>query len=208
MNFKVGFSNYNGEEINQLIKNKQWGTLVEIGEPAVEPLIESLRKIRISSFRFVLTTLGDIGDRRGVETLINFSNRPDYNISLSAIKSLGKIGDFRAVEPLIKALKIHNKYIRREAATALGMIGDQQAVEPLIECLSDPDKYLRHIAAKALYNIDDPRSTHALIGYMFKQKLFFGKERRNKIAKFLGFKTITSWAITVRDNYNWPRPNK
>ena len=63
---------YSRDEINLLIKNRSWEELVRIGDPAVEPLIDSIGRNKISSIRFVLATLGIIGDRRGTATLIEY----------------------------------------------------------------------------------------------------------------------------------------
>ena len=198
----------NTEEINELIKRKQWASLVQIGEPAVEPLIASLARIKFSSIRFVLATLGDIGDRRGVETPIQFANTKDYYIRSSAIKSLGKIGDPTAVEPLIKVLISRNKNHRREAAKALGMIGDPKATEPLIGCLTNPDKHLELEAALALVKIDNARATNRLIRSILNRKLSFWENLRNHIVKIFRLAEVQSLAITVRDNCNWSQQNE
>ena len=191
------------EEINELIKHKQWELLVQIGEPAVVPLIASLARIKFSSIRFLLATLGDIGDRRGVNTLIQFINIGDYYITSSAIKSLGKIGDPTAVESLIKVLISSNKNHRRESAKALGMIGDPKAIELLNCCLSDPDKHLQLEAALALIKIDNARATNCLIRYILDKKNSFWENLRNHLAKIFRLTELQSWAITVRDNCNW-----
>ena len=194
---------YSEDEINLLMKTRSWDELVRIGEPAVDPLIAGLRRNKISSARFVLATLGNIGDRRATATLIEYLKLGDYSLRCAAAKGLGKIGDPDAVKPLVFQLTCQNKSLRREAAQALGLIGDSAAVDPLIRLLSLPDKYLQRDAAVALTLINDPRSAHPLIGYILKRQPFFWEELRKSLATFLGLNALRSQFITVRDNYNW-----
>lgn len=107
------------------------------------------------------------------------------------------------MNPLIAALNDYNKHLRREAAIALGLIGDAAAVDSLTRLLTHPDKYLRRNAAKALIRINDPRSAHPLIGYILNAQPFFWEEQLNKIADYFRLREVRSWAIILRDNYNW-----
>lgn len=107
--------------------------------------------------------LGDIGDKRAVEPLIDALRDADYTVQWSAAEALGKIGDKRAVEPLITTLKTGDEYLRKRAAEALGDIGDKRAVEPLINALKDEDESVRSSAAEALGNIGDVRAVEPLI---------------------------------------------
>ncbi len=72
--------------INVLIRKTQWESLIQIGEPAVEQLIDSIGQVKNSSLRFVLTTLGDIGDSRGIEMLIHYINLEPNRIRFSVMK--------------------------------------------------------------------------------------------------------------------------
>lgn len=108
-----------------LIFQKAAGSKVQdvierIGEPAVEPLIEILKKSQKGEWA-------------------------PY-VRQEVTKILGRFGDKRAVEPLIAALRRGNedrKILWRERqyiAKALGSIGDDRAVEPLIEALTSAKK--------------------------------------------------------------------
>ena len=101
--------------------------LVEIGEPAVEPLIAVLKDSDENVRNLAIVSLGDIGDARAVEPLIAVLKDSDANVRNLAIVSLGDIGDARAVEPLIHALKDSNKKVRSFAAKTLKKIGGEKA---------------------------------------------------------------------------------
>jgi len=95
--------------------------IVEIGAPAVEPLIKALKRDEDEIARWVAT------------------------------EALGRIGDNRAVDPLIETLKndVHPD-VRWHTAEALGILGDEKAVEFLKDALKDEDNWVRDFAEEAL----------------------------------------------------------
>ena len=130
--------------------------LVEIGESAVEPLLEALEDLRLRWGAIV--ALGDIGDARAVEHIIPLLDDRDPLIKGAAAIALGKIGDSRAVEPLIQVLTNEKGVVIRQfAVQALGEIKDKRAVKPLINVLKDKEfsrtDFSRKAVKKALDNI-------------------------------------------------------
>ena len=147
--------------------------LVRIGEPAVEPLISSLKgtnwRIRVRA----ALALGEIKDSRAAEPLLAILKDEDHIIRASAVMALAKIIDPSAMEPLIAALKDKSKRIRRRAAVALGGIKDYRAIEPLIAALKDERLIVRVKSAYALYEItgtDLGRSTEKWQEWWAKNK--------------------------------------
>jgi len=104
-------------QIYYLIAKQERSELPELGEPAVEPLIEALKY------------------KDWYE---------DWYVREEAAEALGKIGDIRAVKPLIEALKDEYRYVRLKAAKALGKIGDIRAVEAVIKSLFEFPSELRY----------------------------------------------------------------
>jgi|GEM_PF-4204598 len=95
-----------------------------------------------------IASLGLIGERSVVPSLLKFLDVPDVSMRATAIKTLGQLGDDRAVEPLIERFVIaeirtcdNNNRISEhrdvlhgeEIATALGRIGGYRAREFLID---------------------------------------------------------------------------
>ena len=97
--------------------------------------------------------LGEIGDTRAVEPLIQVLDDKDKDVRLTAARVLGVIGDARAVESLIQALRDEERVVRMNAATALGRIGDKRAVEPLTNALEDENSFVQNAARDALEKI-------------------------------------------------------
>jgi HEAT repeat protein len=110
--------------------------LAKIGEPAVEPLVAALKHEHWSAREAAANALGGIADARALEPLVETLQDESRSVRWSAARALGKIGDAWAVKPLIAALKDEDSDVRRGAAGALGKIGDARAVKPLIAALT------------------------------------------------------------------------
>ncbi len=125
---------------NNKQREKAVEALVQIGAPAVEPLIAALtRKNRWGRVAAgAAQALGEIGDPRAVEPLIGTlvgdkryfvleagTVVPDMWLSVIAATALGKIGDPRAVEPLVATLQAQTRemYEMCDAAMRLCEVG-------------------------------------------------------------------------------------
>lgn len=137
------------------------GALANIGEPAVEPLIELLNHKDRWARTGAAIALGKIGDKRAVEPLINVLQDSERNVRWYAAESLGMIGDKRAVLPLIKALNDSDVTVSKHAAEALGNLGDSRAVEPLINVFEKGR--VRESAIAALGKLGDNRVEKSLL---------------------------------------------
>ncbi len=134
------------------IRNRAVEELVEIGDPAVEPLIAVLEDEDVSVQKYATDALGRIGDVRAVEPLLLAASKAGPSTLGKTQVALREIGE-PAVEPLIAALQDEDSSVRRWAAWALGEIGDARAVEPLIAALNDRDFWVRRTTAEALEKI-------------------------------------------------------
>jgi hypothetical protein len=130
------------------IGKRLWDKCVEIGTPAVDPLIAALNDSDMNVRKAAGKALIEIGTP-AVEPLIAVLVHSDWEVRRSAVEALGQIGDARAVEPLIAALKDRKEDVCKTAGKALVEIGTP-AVEPLITALEDNDKDVRKAVAKAL----------------------------------------------------------
>ena len=134
----------------------------KIGEPAVMPLIESLRCDNKDEVKLASRILGDIKDKRAVSPLIELLDKEDFNTRSYACESLGKIGDTTAFIHVSSCLKDSVEVVRKSAAVALGKMSagsigkDSRAIPYLIEGLSDPHFSVRMSSAEALVEIGEP----------------------------------------------------
>lgn len=128
--------------------------LVEIGEPAVEPLINLLKDEKWRVRYISAETLGEIGDSKAVEPLIDSLNDENNGVRSNSIIALVEIGK-PSVEPLIDILDDNNWHMKWQAAEALGEIGDKKAIQPLIKILNNENPWVRKTAANALGSLGD-----------------------------------------------------
>ena len=104
----------------------------EIDEAGINPAYLLVRALRTDDDipEFAARVLGEIGDERAVEPLIEALSYDeggwhDYEVHVAAAEALGNIGDKRAVEPLIKVLSDAGWKVREVAAEALKKLGHE-----------------------------------------------------------------------------------
>lgn len=144
------------------VKDNVIQALVEIGKPAVQPLILALEDDRSNLREAAAETLGRIKDPQSIEPLVQLLKDDDLGIRLTAERSLRDLGK-PAVPSLIEALKNDNNNIRNGAATVLGRMKDIRATDPLCRLLKSEHRSDRIGAAEALEKIGNPTSTGSLI---------------------------------------------
>ena len=164
--------------------------LVDIGTPAIEPLIAIIKiyieaKHWVGGSRLELEYVAKEKRKNGTKALAAaealvkigaeaisplfavFKGIADDSTSMLMFEllssSLKKIKDPQAVGLLVGALQEKNSLVRRAAAEALGNLGDRQAVDPLIAILKDSDRMARRAAAKALGQLGDLQAVVPLI---------------------------------------------
>ena len=170
------------------VRRRSIQTLADLGEPAVERLIEALNEGH-GIGAGAAEALGMIGDERAVEPLLAvLTNEKRPDTQRNAATALGELGDHRATAALLARLFDEDDDVRWAAAAALGKLGDRNAVEPLIKLLKRhrlaPDSIeLKSLAAYALGLLRDPRAVDPLI-----QNLTHGSDQdvRSRAAGALG----------------------
>lgn len=168
--------------------------LARLGEPGIQALLECVKHQDYMALKAAAEALGDLGDPRAVQPLIDRAGsaysgahdsvvqalgklgRPalqellrrlkqdESGVCPDAVVALGCIGDPRALEPLLGLLRSDNDLMRWGAAEALGKLGDARAVEPLLRRLGDEHPGVRGAAAEALGNLGDARALAPLLG--------------------------------------------
>jgi len=106
-------------------------TLTRLGEPSVNPLLDSLTTADERARWTITKTLSAIWRFPALAQL----GADESNIRRLAAEALGTVGDDRVVLPLITALQDSDEGVRRDVAVALGKLGDLRAVDPLIKAL-------------------------------------------------------------------------
>jgi HEAT repeat protein len=105
--------------------------------------------------------LGELGDARAVQPLIEALDDSNQWVRIVAAEALGQIGHPEATRALIFCLDDSSIWVRRASVVALGQIGDSSAISPLMERLLRPPnaewpEELHDVIAKALGEIGEP----------------------------------------------------
>ena len=127
--------------------------LSKAGEPALQPLLETLDHEQHPVRQMAALALGDIGDPRAVADLVKRLGDPQDAVRQAAAHSLGKIGSKEAVEPLLQSLEDESEIVRNAAVKALGLIGDPRALPALMRAMDEDTETVAEWAGKAIAQI-------------------------------------------------------
>ncbi len=133
------------------IAQEEWERCVEIGEPAVEPLIAVLVDEEKSRRQTAFLTLVKIGGKAAPALLAALLHE-NTELRQAVFWCLVKIGP-PALPSLVQALADEHDMLRQAAARALGQIGDPDAVVPLIAAFKDTDWSVRRDAYQSIVKI-------------------------------------------------------
>jgi HEAT repeat protein len=98
-------------------------------ERVVEHLTRILLKDKDEAVRAsAAEELGDLGDQRAIDSLIQALGDDNARVRESAAMALGEIGDKRAIPRLMKLLEDKNEDVRDSAAEALGEITERHGI--------------------------------------------------------------------------------
>lgn len=129
-------------------------SLVTLGEPGVDLLIEAMANANAFTRLHSAEALGEIGDDRAAEVLLEHINDDHRQVRLAATYAVGKVGDPGAIAELITKLDDDDREMREAAAVSLGQLDAHQALPQLVLALEDPIEAVREQAAAALGRID------------------------------------------------------
>lgn len=129
--------------------------LGQIGERAVDQLIQALKHESISIRRGAAMGLGNIRSAKAVEPLVQALKDIDHGVKREAVSALVKIGE-PSVELLIQAAT--DSETHDSAVIALANIADPRASEVLTQALNDKDTIVRARAAQGLEKIKAKKS--------------------------------------------------
>ena len=121
-------------------------SLVRIGEPAIDILIEGLEDEDHEVRAAAIGALGAIGSRRATAPLTALLQEP--RVAIAASGALARIGDPDAFEPLLALIGHRDGAVRVAAVGALNSIGHPRMPEVVIPRLNDADPLVRESAVK------------------------------------------------------------
>jgi HEAT repeat protein len=121
--------------------------LLQVGQAAIEPLIDALQHNDEYVRAGTAAVLGKIGDTRAIDPLMALLSDEHSLVWQEAAQAVRQIShDERSPESLIASLCDENTHVRREAAKALRQISpDARAIAPLVRVLRHVQIYTGHV---------------------------------------------------------------
>jgi len=107
-------------------------------------------------------TLGDIGDIRATDALINALHDVHEDVRCNAAWALAELKDIRSVEALLEATRDTNWQVRVNVAAAFGKIGGRTSFEAILDLIDDEHPQVRLVATSYLASFDEPEVRDAL----------------------------------------------
>lgn len=136
------------------IMKGEWEQCIEIGIPAIEPLLEVFQDGEEEARQQAYLALVKIG-KPAAEPLLKALNNEIAEMQKAAFADLVKIGE-PAIPEVLHFLQSDNSDIRRCAVWAMGKIGAPEGYKPLIETFFDLDWGVRREVHAALVEIGAP----------------------------------------------------
>ena len=160
------------KRIQELIKqldSRAWDRaakeLVQIGEPAVDPLLRALNQNSHWISARACNPLSEIMSEKAVNGLLRAldNTKLDDRIKRYILQSLGNVSSERVLNPLIRYLSHEDWTIRRAVLISLGHIGGKTAEEAVIGALKDKERYVVESAISVLGQMRSTRAPTHLI---------------------------------------------
>jgi HEAT repeat protein len=132
-----------------------------MGEAAVEALIDALKDPEGAVRKFAALLLGRIGDPRGIEPLGMALYDMHHDVGSASAEALARFGA-RSFEVLVAALEHPEMWIRIHSVDALPRIDDPRVALILLEMLNDPEREVKKHVISAMGELKDARTFSAL----------------------------------------------
>ena len=145
-------------------RNSSTEALIRIGEPAIVPIVERLRRESDIDVRLSLVNLiGDLRSGEGFRMLLEMlETEQDVNVASSIVSSLGKFRDASALPRLIRTLsEREDLWLKFHVIEALGEIGDRTAMPSILPLYAE--KSLRKPVLEAVGKIADIGTVNFLL---------------------------------------------
>ncbi len=111
-------------------------------------------------------TLGDIGDKRATDILIETLGDEHDDVRCNAAWALAEIKDKRSTKALVKATKDSNWQVRLNAVAGLAKMRGKVGLEAILRSLTDEHPQVRLVGTSYLHYFKSPRVMAALLAQL------------------------------------------
>ncbi len=132
---------------NSEVRRYATRALIKLNKIAVMPLLDYLAHAKGEGAAAAIRAVGDIADKRALETLLTLVTGEHR---AEAFLALGKLRDPRAESALLVGLEDSDSTVRMNAAMALGPLGSPAAADALLKTVDDEIHVVREWSARSL----------------------------------------------------------
>ncbi len=148
---------------NPRLRRNALRVLMQIGEPAVDPLILLLDDSDLYNRSRAVEALNKIGDKRAIEPLKKKLNDPSKLVQVEVAAALHGMGQMNPTDVILSALEDANIQTRRAAAKAVWEIIDDPPQKLVLKAMKDADPDVRNYATLAIGKKPTPEIVNPLI---------------------------------------------
>ncbi|MEQ8224325.1 MAG: HEAT repeat domain-containing protein [Candidatus Eremiobacterota bacterium] len=170
-----------GGQCNEIEKNTIKFAISEIGNPAVDKLLLSLKGTDLIFKKSVIEILGHINDNRIAPALMEYLRFKDDKISSAAVYSLGKKTE--ALNLILEGLEDSDPYFRMNCASVLGKMISLGSVDALIKACGDENEAVAKNAIKALGETGSDLARDNLMKLLKNNNYYHGKTVMETLAR-------------------------
>jgi hypothetical protein len=193
------------EELIGKLGQRDWqdavNTLARIGEPAVEPLIQTLQDRNVKTWIIhtrAVEVLTKIGSKQAIDAIVESVEDAglDPYVRAATARSLGQIKAEKAAGSLINAFKDESWIVRLNAREALMQIGTN---ERLITALKDESSLVRWQAAWVLGKTKSQKAIEPLIEVLADDDWMVSDEAAVALTKINPEKVVKPLNAVLKD---------
>ncbi|MDR3290772.1 MAG: HEAT repeat domain-containing protein [Methanobrevibacter sp.] len=140
---------------NLIIKHKIAKILGDMGELAVDPLINTVEKEEGDFKKFATFALKETKSDRAVDYFVECLNNADWSIRKIAVRSLGELKAVEHIDSISDATNDEDWGVRLAAIRSLGDLEVKKAIDPIKKARRrEKDKDFKKAANKAIKQIE------------------------------------------------------
>ena len=139
------------------------GALARIGSPALQPLLDTMRKGEEATAPGAIMALARMQNPGAGAALMELARNPKYPLRKRIARELGSVPGPQAADLLASLAKDTDPEMRVGAMQGLAVSKDGRATDLLIGALQDAEAHVRQAAAFGLVNRKEPKAFDALV---------------------------------------------
>ncbi|HVE56167.1 MAG TPA: HEAT repeat domain-containing protein [Pyrinomonadaceae bacterium] len=179
--------------------------LVRHGAAAVDLLVEKLEEDDSEVIPSVARALGQIGDARAFEPLVELLGSENAGSRLAAVEALKSLAHPETAARLCDLLKDSNANVREAAIRVVGYFGGKGCEDAILESCDEPDERVRRAAIEQLPNLADERAVPTLIRELKNPSSRVRETAAKALAQVKSDAAVTALREALADDDSWTR---